>query len=375
MRCSKSSQGNAGLAVFAVLAVSLLVASSAEASKALFRVQRSFYSTETITNSVEPPSVGMSPQPPATAYVFNVANRFVLPKSFISYMTTLYCGDPMAGMCFPGYPVSGGMYSYFNGQGRFGAAGPSNPFPGATATTTAVFPTTMGNNLPFDTAPHNAGSGNPATPTTVFSGRYDFSRGGSIQITPGPNKFSGTMRIVYGPNASFYQFITYFTPNLYKAYGSFTGPPSSDETNIGETTSSGKVTRFLLTPAGAAKAKDGMGNYVQSTAHYLHLLAPWSTGMVEIYNVIGYYQTRLTQTGYDNRTANKFNGNISLVRPRLVHTYLNPANPADPIITNFQAARIWRMNVMFLPEPGQIVLLASGVAGLAGLAFLRRRRR
>ena len=375
MRYSKSSQGIARLAVLALVAAGLLVASSAEASKALFRVQRKFYSTETITNSVEPPTMGMTPEPPAVAYVFNVANRFVLPKSFISYMTTLYCGDPMAGMCFPGYPISGGMYSYFNGQGRFGAGGPTNPFPGPSATTTAVFPTTMGNNLPFNlTGPHNAGSGNPVTPTTVFSGRYDFSRGGSIQITPGPNKFSGTMRIVYGPNASFYQFITYFTPNIYKAYGSFTGPTSQVETLPGETTSSGKVTRFLLTSAGAAKAKDGMGNYIASTAHYLHLLAPWTTGMVEIYNVIGYYQTRLTRTGGDARTANKFKGNISLVRPRLVHTYLNPANPADPIITNFQAARIWQMDVMFLPEPGQIVLLATGVAGLAGLAFLRRRR-
>jgi hypothetical protein len=222
--------------------------------------------------------------------------------------------------------------------------------------------------------------GNPVVATTAHSGRYDFSRGGSIQITPGPNKFSGTMRLVYGPNASFYQFITYFTPNIYKAYGSFTGPPSGDETNPGETTSSGKVTRFLLTPIGAKKAKTGMGAYIQSTAHYLHLLAPWTTGMIEIYNPIGYYQTFITRTGFDNKAPGKTMGLtptrvVSLVRPRLVHTYLNPSNPVDPIVTNFQAARIWRMDVFFLPEPGKIMLLVTGIAGLAGLAGLARLRR
>jgi len=261
-------------------------------------------------------------------------------------------------------------------------------------TATAVFPTTMGNNLPFapvknhtamsmytfmDPAPNTA-MGAPVTPTTKHGGRYDFSRGGSIQITPGANKFSGTMRIVYGPKAFFYQFIDYFTPNLYKAYGIFTGPPSTDYTNVGETTSSGGVTRFLLTPVGQKKATDGKGGFIHSQAHYLHTLAPWTTGKIRIYNPIGYYVTRLTATGYDNKAPPKVDGLtptrvVSLVRPRLVHTYKVPSNPLDPITTNFQAARIWKMRVMFLPEPGEVALLVTGVAGLAGLVGLARLRR
>ena len=102
--------------------------------------------------------------------------------------------------------------------------------------------------------------------------------------------------------------------------------------------------------------------------------------MIEIYNVIGYYQTRITKTGYDNKAPGKVGALtptrvVSLVRPRLKHAYLNPSNPSEPIFTNFQAARIWRMDVLFLPEPGEIALLATGIAGLAGLAGLARLRK
>src|SRR5262245_40539134 len=206
-----------GLAALFVLAAQVLVATPARADKALFRVHQFFYSTQTISNSIAPRTMAGTNHtingakvvrpalPPATAYVFNVANRFVLPKSVIVSMDLHYCGQPMQGMCFPGYPISGGYYSSVNGKGRFGVGGPSKPgaYAGPTMTTTAVFPTTMGNNLPFapvknhtamsmytfmDPAP-NSGMGNPVTPTTAHGGRYDFSRGGSIQITPGANKF------------------------------------------------------------------------------------------------------------------------------------------------------------------------------------------
>src|SRR5262245_37528042 len=246
--------GFIGLSVLAALAS---VPVPAHASKALFRVHRIFYSTTTVANSLEPRTMGviqttrngmtvMQPAlPPATAYVFTAAMQIVLPKAFIDYHDRGYCGEPMAGMCFPGYPISGGYYSYFNGKGYFGghSAGAAAGYAvGPTATTTVVFPTTMGNNLPFaptgpnhtamsmntfmDAAPNSAMGKHATAPggttvgaTTMSGGVFDFSRGGSIQITPGANKFSGTMRLINGPNATFYQFITYFTPNLYKAYG------------------------------------------------------------------------------------------------------------------------------------------------------------
>jgi hypothetical protein len=392
MRHLKSSRAIPGFVALAFVAVQLLVPSSAQASRALFRVKRSFFGVfAPVYNDPEPATAGPNKAPPATAYVFKTANRFVLPKSFISYMTVYYCPP---GQCFPGYPVSGGYYSYFNGQGRFGVGGPSKPYPGPTMTTTAVFPTTMGNNLPFGGV-GNLGSGKAVTPTTVFAGNYDFKRGGSIRITPGPNKFAGTMRLIYGPKAKFYQLITVNTPFVSRAYGTFQAPPSTDDTNVGETTSSGGVNRYRMTSALSNKAcitsppgtpmtrpPCGAGNYISARAHYLHTLVPWTTGMAEGYQPIGTYLTALTATGYDNKapahTPNHKIGGVyptrivSLVRPRLVHTYLKDGVTGD-ITTNFQAMRMWKMDVLFLPEPGEVALLATGIAGLAGLAWLRRR--
>jgi hypothetical protein len=400
MSQAKSSRAIPGFVALSIALSLLLVPASADASKALFRVKRSFFGVfSPVYNTPEPPTMGGGKAPAASLYVFNTASKFVLPKSFISYMTQYYCPP---GQCFPGYPISGGYYSYFNGQGRFGA-GPSKGAPGPTTTTTLVFPTTMGNNLPFGGTKANKGTGNPATPTTAFSGRYDFLRGGSIQVTPGPNRFSGTMRLIYGPNASFYQYITVNTPFKSRAYGSFKAPTTLDETEPGETTSSGAVKRYRMTPLLQNKAcitsppgtpntrpPCGTGNYISAQAHYLHLLAPWTTGMIEGYQPLGTYLTAQTFTGYDDMSpamtannkiyVNKIVGSaypsriVSLVRPRLVHTYLRDGETGD-IITNFQAMRTWRMDVLFLPEPGAVAMLVTGVAGLAGLAALTRRRR
>ena len=398
MSHSSSRRAISGFVALSFMAALLLVPSASHASKALFRVKRSFFGVfSPVYNSPEPGTMGPNKAPAASLYVFDAAGRFVLPKSFISYMTQYYCPP---GQCFPGYPVSGGYYSYFNGQGRF-AAGPSAGAPGPSATTTLVFPTTMGNNLPFGGLP-NYGSGAPATPTTAFSGRYDFQRGGSIRVTPGPNRFNGTMRLIYGPNASFYQYITANTPFISRAYGSFKAPPTLDETDPGETTSSGAVKRYRMTsllqnkacitsPSGTPNTRPpcGAGNYISAQAHYLHLLAPWTTGMVQGYQPLGTYLTAQTFTGYEqlspamtpmnkiyvNNTVGSGYANriVSLVRPRLVHTYLRDGVTGD-IITNFQAMRTWRMDVLFLPEPGAIAMLATGIAGLAGLAALARRR-
>jgi hypothetical protein len=276
----------------------------------------------------------------------------------------------------------------------------------------------MGNPTP------NLGNGNPVTPTTTFSGRYDFQRAGSIFIDPGPNRFGGTMRLLYAPTSLFYQYIFAFSPLIFKAYGSFTcefmgSPcsvlqdstpgPSPLETTPGQLTSTGMVSRFLLkNTTSMLKATTGgtMMDFIVSKAYYLHLLAPWTTGKVSVYNPLSTYVIKPAITGYDKALSNatvtvtrsstnaQYNPGgmtvgytymttkqvlkgvtraVSLVRPRLIHTYLRPRIPSDPIVSNFSAARLWKMNVYFLPEPGALLMLGSAVAGLAGLYYLRRR--
>jgi hypothetical protein len=348
---------------------------------------------------------------PATSYEFKTANRFVLPgcglltngmctgDPFVSYMASYYC---VPGQCFSGYPVSGGYYSYFNGTGRFYAGGPSMGAFGPTTTTTVVVPTTMGNNLPFgvppaNTAPPSGMMVNPNTP--YFGGDFAFKRGGSIRLTPGPNRFSGTMRMINGPNATFKQLITKFTPFTSYGYGVLAGPTPNNPTSVGETDFTAGVNRYRMTPLlinkecitsppGTPMTRPlcGAGNYISAMAYYLHLVGgPWTTGMASAYQPNYKYHTKRTFTGYDNKSPavtpmNKIGADyatrvVSLVRPRLTHQYLRDALDPDNPIQTFSAARMWKLNVFFLPEPGGIALLVTGVAGLAGLAVLTRRRR
>ena len=64
---------------------------------------------------------------------------------------------------------------------------------------------------------------------------------------------------------------------------------------------------------------------------------------------------------------------VSLVKPRITHVYQIPRIPTDPVFSNYRANRVQIMKVFFLPEPGSLLLIGSGIAGLAGLALLRRR--
>jgi len=220
--------------------------------------------------------------PTATGYVGTTSlPKFTVPQSVIKDTTGYAACIP--GTCRAGYPRDEAWYSYWNLRGSFR---PSNPY-AATMTTTVRFPTTMGDSGP------PLGTGDPVTPTTTFDGRYDFNRGGSIMITPGPNRFGGTMQFFYGPNQRYYQ-------------------------RVGLTT----------------------------TIH--------------------------TLTGYDNRTPNGLSGVISLVRPRLVHTYLDHPLPEYPLQAGLAGLSSWQINFHFLPEPGSTLMMVSGLAVLAGLYRSRR---
>lgn len=364
-----------------------------------------------------------------------VGSPFTLPRSFQYFQGT---NTNTAYTAFPGYTTVSAFTSY-NGLGQFrpNNVGGTLTYPAGSPTRVrVVFPTTAGNPSP------NLGSGLPVASTNTFTGRYDQGRAGSLNVKPGPNRFGGTMRILFGSGSLFYQYIFVDSPVLFKAYGTFlcrygTGvnktlaakaasPPgaggqgyggsctggSVTETTIGQLDSTGMVTRFVLTPAGSKKATTpNNGNYVTAKNYYLHLIHPWTTGGASAYDYASFSapQIRPYYKGYDKSlgganltvthtyTAAFYKGKnytkgakvyyyyythkqylndvrrvVSLVRPRLIHTYERPV-PPDPILIPFQAARLWTMRIFFLPEPGVMLMLGAGVAALAGLALLRRR--
>jgi hypothetical protein len=435
MKCQRSRLLALLIAVLAVGTGSLFVPEPASAEKQLFRMERRFFGApfppilaDTVMKSPVYGGAGRYEEyvipytannpyatgnvNPAVATVVGsnpVGAPFTLPKSF-QYFQGTFTNYPST--AFPGYTTKSYFTSY-NGLGQFR---PNNVPSGSTR---VVFPTTNGNPAP------NLATGSPVNPTQTFGGRYDEGRAGSLNVTRGGNRFGGTMRILYGPNSKFYQFIFVDSPVKFQATGTFlcqygsgtgfmdcTGGPNT-ETEIGQLDSTGMVTRFLLNEAGTAKQTTGGSaqNYITGKNYYLHLLHPWTTGAASVYNYASFSnpQIRPYYKGYDKSlggaditethtyTAAFYKGKdytkgakvyyyyythkqylqdvrrvVSLVRPRLTHTFERPV-PPDPININFQASRLWVMRVFFLPEPAGMLMLCAGVAVLAGLALLRRR--
>jgi hypothetical protein len=401
---------------FAVGAGSLSVAEPAPAAKALFRVERKFYGApfpaKTSPGGAGVRNVYVEPytsNPPATATVASgnpIGSPFTLPSAFIDFQGTY---TRTAKTAYVGKTTMS-FRDYYNGEARFG---PNN---GAVSPTRVVFPTTGGNTAP------NVGAGFPTSPTTTFSGRYDFYRAGSLNILPGPNRFGGTMRLFHLPTATRYQYIYYYSPALYKGYGSFRCQRAGIDctvlstSGIGDITSSGMGTRFLISFPGGAKYTTSTGNgsyptpsgnksFVTAKTHRLNLVHPWTTGSASAYNYLSWFRITPQDQGYDISlsgaditithvfTSVMFNKTlsaatyaeitnkqflkgvtrvVSMVRPRLTHAYLRPIiSLGDPNFTNFQAARLETMKVFFLPEPTGALMLAAGIAVLAELG--RRR--
>jgi len=114
---------------------------------------------------------------------------------------------------------------------------------------------------------------------------------------------------------------------------------------------------------------------VKKTAQYLVTRAPYTTGRVQGWEPNGNTNTIQTATGYDNRTSMGLNGVISLVHPRLIHSYLRDRSidPTKPTQLVWSSSRLRKIDFRFVPEPLGACMLAWGLVMLAGLRLMRGR--
>jgi hypothetical protein len=437
MQTQKSSRFTPFLVACILGSIGILAAEPALADKRLFRVQRSslgvprpavtyptsyggagryinhlqpykpFTRTASYMGATMGPGTG-TPLPPGWATVDPgnaIGAKFTLPSSFIDYSgtRTRYPGTASFYVDF-----TRSVLDYVNLEAHFR---PNNPY-GATTPTTVTFSDII-----------------PGGVTTTHAGNFDFSRNGYMKITPGGNHFGGTMRYLHAPTSLLYQYISYsYAPPTFafKGYGSFVctkmgvdcATPSYEQEF--EAILSRMVSRYLLsptiipyttpTPWGKTGYRKIRTPVAISKNYYLNLSGPWTTGSIDVFiptptSVASYVGAHPTAAGYDRslsgaditllrtHTSVIYKGFgktyyptkkyystlkgvtrvVSLVKPRILHVYQDPRIVEDPIRRKYGVPRIERMKVFFLPEPGAMLMLGSGIAGLAALALLRRR--
>jgi hypothetical protein len=114
-----------------------------------------------------------------------------------------------------------------------------------------------------------------------------------------------------------------------------------------------------------------MGAHVAGVGHI--------TGTIVVSAPAGGYVTKATYVGTDARTPSGLNGTISMVAPATVQNYLLANPPTFDGNSSVQqlfgdAAHAVRTQLTFLPEPTQLLMLASGITGLFLLRRLSGRR-
>jgi hypothetical protein len=264
---------------------------------------------------------------------------------------------------------------------------------------------------------------------TVTPGLRRF--GGTLRLFHGPN--AGWYQYIYYFTPAVYKQYGHY---ICLDEGRFDCTPSTFVSDIGDTTAIYQFTRYLLnvkgtgtgdglqsntakattptTPYGEVPTPYGNASFITGMRRYLNLIHPWTTGFAKVHNAKASawrsvdpepitpqaqgYDTSLggadiTVTRYDwwltwNKTLSTITTTtrtskqylygvgrvVSMVRPRLIHTYTVPLNTsADPIENTRQVARLWRLKVFFVPEPTGMLLLGVGIAAVLVLSRMRRR--
>jgi len=175
-----------------------------------------------------------------------------------------------------------------------------------------------------------------------------------------------------------------------------------------------KATTTPTTPNGKAPTPYGNASFITGMRQYLNRIHPWTTGFAKVHNAKGsvwrtndpgpitpqaqgydislggsditvthhgwnsIWNQQLSTITYTTETYKQYlfgvGRVVSMVRPKLIHDYNVPVDPNSGPITNiWQAARLSRLKVFFVPEPAGMLMLGVGIGALLVLNHMRRR--
>jgi hypothetical protein len=188
-------------------------------------------------------------------------------------------------------------------------------------------------------------------------GAFEVKHDARVKVTAGANRFGGTMRLLG----------EYYTNRGLDTATTSVGatPWNLQYVGAGLATDMGKIVGGRQYTTMINRAYHYPGKFAYSPRTATISVFPWTTGIAEVTAGGGPGTTMLKRTGYDNRTAMGA-GTIQLVSPAVTR-WQNASG-------DFYTGSIAMLKLVFVPEPGAGLMLASGVAAL-GLLYRAHRPR
>lgn len=189
---------------------------------------------------------------------------------------------------------------------------------------------------------------------------------GRIRVTPGPNRFGGTLQILAGS-----QGLGGMRFSIYRLPGS--AGPAQIIQQVQPLSAIGAMTPGRLDQAGMRSSyyRPPAASYPMTVTLWQNGAGPFTTGMVTVQvskNGFPFIRS-VVLSGYDDRTPLGV-GNIQLVSGLLLNYTQTPLGP-PPLSIPFG----WQMRIHVIPEPVAGLGLAAGALGLLALGTRCQRRR
>lgn len=204
----------------------------------------------------------------------------------------------------------------------------------------------------------------PVSVPTASGGSTPFPLGGDLTITPGANRFGGTMDLLGAVQAQVWIALA---------------PPQILEINVPFPNGAGPNAVALGTPLNGKRGEVTFQNFIHlntlngpivftENATGFITEFPWTTGGYQITDAgAGADLDVVTDMGTDTRNAAGTMGTLQLVSPQLIN--FNSAFIPEPMI-----AITGLTELQFAPEPTMGALMSIGLLSLAGLGTLRKKR-